>query len=196
MRMLKQSALDGDCNWIGVDECARTLAVHTSCGVSPALPTFIEALRPHLPWPTSRTLATPAGGAIGDDVKASDEDHMDDWFVNLQLEGASAVHAAVDALLQLQQLKLLDGGFSPRHQKPRRTKVRASEPDQTESQAVPVSVMQQFGCVVTHASEPHMCSTLVGRPVEHAFVTAGSGADSRVEVDFERRAQVLCFGGS
>ena len=55
---------------------AETLSIHTSAGVPPQLETFIDALAPHLP-------------AAGND-----------WCVNLQAEGASAVHAAIDMVLQ------------------------------------------------------------------------------------------------
>jgi len=60
---------------------ASPLSIHTSAGVSPALADFIEALEPHLPW--------------------KDIDSLD-WCVSLQLEGASAVWAAIDMLLQTQ----------------------------------------------------------------------------------------------
>ena len=56
---------------------AETLSVHTSAGVPTQLDEFIAALKRHLPM---------ADG--------------DDWCVNLQSEGASAVHAAVDMCLQ------------------------------------------------------------------------------------------------
>ena len=59
---------------------AETLSVHTSAGVPTQLDEFIAALKRHLPM---------ADG--------------DDWCVNLQSEGASAVHAAVDMGLQLFQ---------------------------------------------------------------------------------------------
>uniref|UniRef100_A0A7S2H4L5 Uncharacterized protein n=1 Tax=Haptolina brevifila TaxID=156173 RepID=A0A7S2H4L5_9EUKA len=55
---------------------AETLSIHTSAGVPPQLETFIDALAPHLP--------------VDDD----------DWCLNLQAEGASAVHAAIDMCLQ------------------------------------------------------------------------------------------------
>ena len=66
---------------------APTLSVHTSAGISPALPKFIDALRSHLP--------------------ASYLMHgkPDDTCVSLQLSGADAVWAAVDLLLQLQQTR-------------------------------------------------------------------------------------------
>ncbi|KAH8081091.1 synthetase [Aureococcus anophagefferens] len=60
-------------------EPAEALSVHTSAGVPPQLARFLDAWEPHLP---------PAARAKGD------------WCVNLQAEGASAVHAAVDMALQ------------------------------------------------------------------------------------------------
>eukprot|EP00040_Diaphanoeca_grandis_P023008 m.124601 g.124601 ORF g.124601 m.124601 type:complete len:489 (+) comp29066_c0_seq3:214-1680(+) len=64
-------------------EFAPTLSIYTSTGASPALPKFLNALEQHLPWHSS-TVAT----------------SKEDWFVSLQLEGASAVWAACDLLLQ------------------------------------------------------------------------------------------------
>jgi adenosylmethionine-8-amino-7-oxononanoate aminotransferase len=58
-------------------ESAEALSVHTSAGVPAALDRFLAALAPHVP-------RRGAG----------------DWCVNLQAEGASAVHAAVDLVLQ------------------------------------------------------------------------------------------------
>ena len=55
------------------------LSVHTSAGVPPQLDDFMTALEPHLPGTTG------------------------DWAVNLQAEGASAVHAAIDMALQYSQ---------------------------------------------------------------------------------------------
>lgn len=63
------------------DKPAAPLAIHTSAGVPAALGDFIEALKPHLPW--------------------RHEAEEEDWFVSLQVEGASAVLAAVDLMLQL-----------------------------------------------------------------------------------------------
>lgn len=62
---------------------AAPLSIHTSSGVPAALSEFIDALEPHLPWADSSSL---------------------DWCVSLQLEGASAVMAAIDMLLQEQIL--------------------------------------------------------------------------------------------
>lgn len=62
---------------------AAPLSIHTSSGVPPALSAFVEALEPHLPWKNTADL---------------------DWCVSLQLEGASAVWAAIDMLLQTQIL--------------------------------------------------------------------------------------------
>ena len=58
---------------------ASPLSIHTSAGVPEALSGFVEALEPHLPWDNAQDL---------------------DWCVSLQLEGASAVYAAVDLVLQ------------------------------------------------------------------------------------------------
>ena len=58
---------------------AEALSIHTSAGTPPELDGFIEAL-----WPHVATLAA-----------------EDDWCVNLQAEGASAVHAAIDMCLQV-----------------------------------------------------------------------------------------------
>jgi len=63
------------------DATAAPLSIHTSGGVPAALGDFIKALEPHLPWKRSETK---------------------DWFVSLQVEGASAVFAAVDILIQRQ----------------------------------------------------------------------------------------------
>ena len=54
------------------------LVQHTSVAVAPELPPFVESLEAHLP------------------------SHRDDWCVSLQVEGASAVAAAVELCLQLQ----------------------------------------------------------------------------------------------
>merc|ERR1712107_383917 len=60
-----------------INAFASPLSIHTSGGVPEALSTFIEALEPHLPW----------------------KDKNFDWCLSLQLEGASAVWAAIDMLL-------------------------------------------------------------------------------------------------
>ena len=60
---------------------AAPLSIHTSGGVPEALEGFLEALEPHLPWKT------------------------DDYCVSLQLEGASAVWAAIDLCLQVLHLE-------------------------------------------------------------------------------------------
>lgn len=54
------------------------LSQHTSAGGVDALESFIAALEQHIPW--------------------ADDDS--DWFVNLQVEGTSAVLAAIDILIQ------------------------------------------------------------------------------------------------
>lgn len=66
-------------------ERAEPLSIHTSAGVTPALEEFLAALEPHLPW--------------------KDAVETDDWCVSLQLEGASAVWAAIDMVLQLRILE-------------------------------------------------------------------------------------------
>lgn len=58
---------------------ASPLSNHTSGGVTEQLAQFVEALEPHLPWKEAEKL---------------------DWCVSLQLEGASAVWAAIDMVLQ------------------------------------------------------------------------------------------------
>lgn len=63
---------------------AAPLSIHTSGGVPDALSTFIDTLEPHLPWKEVKKL---------------------DWCLSLQLEGASAVWAGIDMLLQLQIIK-------------------------------------------------------------------------------------------
>lgn len=72
---LEVSAMDA----LRKDEPAAALSVHTSAGVPPALDDFLTALEPHIPSKTG------------------------DWCVNLQAEGASAVHAAIDMALQWSQ---------------------------------------------------------------------------------------------
>jgi len=62
---------------------AGSLSVHTSSGVPLELNEFVEAMANHLPWTNSNDL---------------------DWCLSLQLEGASAVWAAIDMLLQEQIL--------------------------------------------------------------------------------------------
>ena len=63
-------------------EPAEPLSVHTSAGVPQALDDFLAALGPHLPpW----------------------AQEADDWCVNLQAEGSSAVHAAIDMCIQATQ---------------------------------------------------------------------------------------------
>jgi hypothetical protein len=61
---------------------AEPLSIHTSSGVVDALGPFIEALSLHLPW----------------------KDKDTDWCVSLQLEGASAVFAAIDMVLQVNMI--------------------------------------------------------------------------------------------
>ena len=60
-------------------EMAPPLSIHTSAGVPEPLGEFVDALTPFLPWKNHQEL---------------------DWCVSLQIEGASAVWAAIDMLLQ------------------------------------------------------------------------------------------------
>lgn len=79
-------ALQGDGN--SPDDGYCPLSVHTSLGLPPAYGPFVEELRKHLPW--------------REDNCATDDNS--DWFVNLQLEGTSAVWAGVEGLCRLQQV--------------------------------------------------------------------------------------------
>mmetsp|Transcript_122583 Transcript_122583/g.318703 ORF Transcript_122583/g.318703 Transcript_122583/m.318703 type:complete len:473 (-) Transcript_122583:162-1580(-) len=63
-------------------KASEPLSIHTSAGLPSPLGAFVEALSAHLPW-------SDAGA---------------DWFLNLQLEGATAVWAGVEALMRLQQV--------------------------------------------------------------------------------------------
>lgn len=63
------------------EEPCSPLSVHTSVGVPASLGAFVEVLEQHLPW------------------------KGDDWFVTLQIEGTTAVWAAVEALMKLQDLR-------------------------------------------------------------------------------------------
>jgi adenosylmethionine-8-amino-7-oxononanoate aminotransferase len=64
---------------------APSLSIHTSAGLPDALETFLNALEPHLPW---KKFGAP-----------------DDWTCSLQLEGASAVWAAIDMCLQVAMIE-------------------------------------------------------------------------------------------
>uniref|UniRef100_A0A7S4RHR7 Uncharacterized protein n=1 Tax=Alexandrium monilatum TaxID=311494 RepID=A0A7S4RHR7_9DINO len=68
-------------------QACSPLSIHTSAGVPAALGPFLEALAPHLPWPQT-----------------------DDWFVNLQLEGTTAVWAGVEALMRLSEVNASSSG--------------------------------------------------------------------------------------
>jgi adenosylmethionine-8-amino-7-oxononanoate aminotransferase len=70
-----------------------TLSVHTSVGLPPSLPRLVHLLGEHRPWPSDRAAAEHCDGDGGDGG---------DWFVSLQVEGASAVWAALDLGMQLQ----------------------------------------------------------------------------------------------
>jgi hypothetical protein len=89
-------------------EPAPPLSIHTSAGTPPALGGFVQALKQHLPWPglvdTSDLSPRRNLGAERQAVLGKDHDDLpdNDWFVSLQVEGASAVWAAVDLLMQLQ----------------------------------------------------------------------------------------------
>ena len=65
---------------------APPLCVHTSAGSPPALSRFIDAIGKHSPW-----------NSVG-----GHDNGREDWFLTLQVEGSSAVWAAVDCLLQMQ----------------------------------------------------------------------------------------------
>lgn len=65
---------------------APPLSIHTSAGVPAPLASFIRELERHLPWSRADPLAQ-------------------DWCVSLQMEGASAVMAGVDLLLQLRHVR-------------------------------------------------------------------------------------------
>mmetsp|Transcript_4965 Transcript_4965/g.6418 ORF Transcript_4965/g.6418 Transcript_4965/m.6418 type:complete len:481 (+) Transcript_4965:50-1492(+) len=71
------------------DMSANCLSNHTSGGVAQGLDKFTEALNPHLPWSNDKQITKENNGD-------------DDWFISLQTEGASAVWAACDLLMQLQ----------------------------------------------------------------------------------------------
>jgi hypothetical protein len=62
---------------------APPLFIQRSCGVPEPLGDFLAALERHLPWHNKQEL---------------------DWCVSLQIEGASAVWAAIDMLLQVEKL--------------------------------------------------------------------------------------------
>ena len=79
------------------DEPAPPLAVHTSAGVPAALGEFIETLGEYLPWRHQEE---------EENVKEGKED----WFVSLQIEGASAVLAAIDLMLQLRHFQEEEAG--------------------------------------------------------------------------------------
>jgi adenosylmethionine-8-amino-7-oxononanoate aminotransferase len=64
---------------------AEPLSLHTSAGITNSIESFIHALHPHIPW----------------QITTSPE--ANDWCVSLQMEGASAVWAAIDMLLQVRQ---------------------------------------------------------------------------------------------
>jgi len=67
---------------LALGEACEPLSIHTSAGLPAPLGAFVEAVEAHLPW---------AADCSG-------------WFMNLQLEGTTAVWAGVEALMHLQQL--------------------------------------------------------------------------------------------
>jgi adenosylmethionine-8-amino-7-oxononanoate aminotransferase len=75
---------------LAMGDYAHPLSNHTSGGVTEALSDFVNALEPHLPW------------SVNDN---HDDNSLDDWCVSLQLEGASAVWAAIDMVLQQAMLE-------------------------------------------------------------------------------------------
>lgn len=76
------------------EDPAPPLAIHTSAGVPACLGRFIEAMEPHLPWSFD-----------------GDEQDSNDWFMSLQVEGASAVLASIDLMIQLRQLRYEERGL-------------------------------------------------------------------------------------
>lgn len=66
------------------NEAIRPMSIHTSVGHPCAAAAFVEALMPHAPWPRCEA---------------------EDWFVNFQVEGTSAVWAGVEILMHLQQAR-------------------------------------------------------------------------------------------
>ena len=72
---------------LAADQLAPPLVQHSSCSRLPQLGDFISTIERHLPG--NRGGATMGGAG-------------DDWCVNLQLEGSSAVSASIEMCLQLQ----------------------------------------------------------------------------------------------
>jgi adenosylmethionine-8-amino-7-oxononanoate aminotransferase len=79
---------------LAADEPAPPLSIHTSSGVPEPLGAFLQALEVHLPW------------------KKQQQQHPLDWCVSLQLEGSSAVWAAIDMVMQVSMLE--DGSYRDR----------------------------------------------------------------------------------
>mmetsp|Transcript_29717 Transcript_29717/g.74674 ORF Transcript_29717/g.74674 Transcript_29717/m.74674 type:complete len:477 (+) Transcript_29717:47-1477(+) len=73
-------------------QASEPLSIHTSAGLPAPLGAFVDTLSVHLPW----------------------SDAEEDWFLNLQLEGATAVWAGVEALMRLQQISNEDGAVTQR----------------------------------------------------------------------------------
>lgn len=106
---------------------APSLNTHTSVGLSPAFREFVAELGCQAPWPSVRKSANKMKCSFKHTVKDTACDAVQskcgdaDWFVSLQVEGASAVHAAFDVLLQLRALEqsspskrraILDHGYA------------------------------------------------------------------------------------
>lgn len=100
---------------------AGSLNTHTSVGLSPYFHRFVATLGCEAPWEHVRKSATNIIKGSTESSVATFDEKCDDWFVSLQVEGASAVHAAFDVLLQLrahekvlpsEQLKVLEHGYA------------------------------------------------------------------------------------
>lgn len=83
---------------VGADAVAAPpLFVQRSGGVSEPLGDFLTALAVHLPWKKKKNQHKPHD--------EEEEEEELDWCVSLQVEGASAVFAAIDMLLQVSRLE-------------------------------------------------------------------------------------------
>lgn len=69
-------------------EAGTPLSIHTSVGLPLPLGGFVDSLEKHLPWP---------------------KEACQDWWVNFQLEGATAVWAAIESLMHLKLVRMPDG---------------------------------------------------------------------------------------
>ena len=85
------------------------LSIHTSVGVPPALGPFLQELKQHLPWSFGSDADHPVHEDLDDNHRVVHDDTIlgrnkdDDWMVNLQIEGASAVWAGVEGLARIQE---------------------------------------------------------------------------------------------